>query len=107
MTTVARPPVASGPAPSGGRPRHVRSRRVRWGDASLSALLVVQGLTQFVFLPLEAARVVTHVPFLVGRFTFGALSAVTLTRRAGVRAALLALLVVHCSISGEPAKSHA
>src|SRR4051812_9029073 len=74
----------------------------RWGDASLSALLVAQGLTLFVALPLGAGHAAGRLLLDAGHLAFAAVSAVALTRNRMVRVALLggiALLAVGPSVA--------
>lgn len=64
------------------------------GDASLSALLAVQCLTLFVVLPLAAGHPAGRMLRSLCDLTFAAVSAVALTRRRAVRAAVLAALAL-------------
>jgi hypothetical protein len=70
------------------------ARRLVWGDASLSALLAVQLLTQFVAIPLAAAHEAGHTLFEIGNLVFATLCAITLSRRRSMRFALVAGLLV-------------
>lgn len=84
----------------GSRPPHRARRRsastiVRaWGDASLTALLVVQCVTTFVAVPLSAAHPDSHTLLDVSRLIFAALCAIALTDRRPLRVALVAAILV-------------
>lgn len=64
------------------------------GDASLSALLVVQALTLFVVLPLGAAHPRSRLLLDAAHLAFAGVAGVALTRRHLVRAALFAGLAL-------------
>lgn len=66
----------------------------RRGDASLSALLVVQCLTLFVAIPVGAAHPIGRVLLDASHLAFAATCAVALTRRGAVRGALLAAVAL-------------
>jgi Ion channel len=71
-----------------------RERRLRWGDASLTALLAAQCLTTFVAIPIAAAHAGGRSLLDVSHLVFAGVCAVALTRNHAVRAALLAGLVM-------------
>jgi hypothetical protein len=80
------------------RPR-LDDRRGGWhGDASLSTLLVVQGLTLFVALPLGAGHPVGRVFLDASHLAFAAVCAVALTHRRVVRGALLVGLALLAAV---------
>jgi Ion channel len=81
------------------RPRVSRGASARLvaklsGDATLSALLVVQALTLFVALPLGASHPSGRLLLDASHLAFAALCAVALTRHRAVRAALLVAIAL-------------
>jgi len=69
-------------------------RRTRRGDASLTVLLAVQGLTLFVAIPFGAAHPAGRLLLDAGHLVFAATCIVALTRHHMVRGALIAGLVL-------------
>jgi len=82
--------------PVGGRRRAqapvARERRLRWGDASLTALLAAQCLTTFVAIPIAASYPSGRSLLDVSHLVFAGVCAIALTRNHWVRGALLACL---------------
>jgi len=66
-----------------------RERRLRWGDASLTALLAAQCLTTFVAIPIAASNARGRSLLDLSHLVFAAVCAVALTRNHLVRGALL------------------
>jgi hypothetical protein len=71
-----------------------RESRSRWGDASLTALLVTQSLTIFVAIPIAATHPAGRALLDVSHLVVAAVSALALTDRLTARSALLASLLV-------------
>jgi len=77
---------------SGRRKKQVpvpRERRLRWGDASLTALLAAQCLTTFVAIPIAASDAAGRSLLDISHLVFAGVCAVALTRNLWIRAALL------------------
>jgi hypothetical protein len=71
-----------------------REGRSRWGDASLTALLVTQALTTFVAIPIAARHPAGGALLDVSHLVVAAVSALALTDRWSARGAVLVSLVV-------------
>jgi hypothetical protein len=67
---------------------------LRWGDASLTALLVTQALATFVAIPISASHPAGRALLDVSHLVVAAVSAVALTNRPATRCAVLASLLI-------------
>lgn len=102
-TETAPAQIAAGASAGAGKasvPVPRSERRVQRGDASLTALLAVQGLTLFVAIPFGAAHPAGRFLLDAGHLAFAVTCIVALTRHHMVRGALLAGLVL---LAGAPA----
>ena len=78
----------------GWSPTGFREGRSRWGDASLTTLLVTQALTTFVAIPIAATHPAGRVLLDVSHLLVAAVGAIALTNRRTARCAVLASLLV-------------